>query len=182
MAFVKVKKVHIDKNGNFKMCYSVSNDDRPYATGTFYTDSETVEEKVLRFIEGLNDDIVLTEGCVGNVADSLGYYLACREGDYKPLSVQNFDLEKFMRTLTMFRKAPNIGFTLELVNNITRQVDCYVNFKAKSLVSKLSKDCIKGCWYVYSKKQRLRVPYGNFSRIGCVGKTQQVPVNLDDLL
>lgn len=182
MAFVKVKKVHIDKKGNFKMCYSVSNDDRPYATGTFYADSETVEEKVLRFIEGLNDDIVLTEGCTGNVADSLGYYLACSEGQEKPLSVQNFDLPKFMEILTMYIDVPNIGFTLEIAKDITEVTEYFVNFKARSFVTKLSKDCIRGCWYVYSKKQRLRVPYGKVARIGCVGKTQQVPVDLDDLL
>ncbi len=89
MAFVKVKKVYIDKKGNFKMCYSVSNDSRPYATGTFYADSETVEGKVLRFIEGLNDDIVLTDGCTGNVADALAYMLEFSEVE-KPLSIENF--------------------------------------------------------------------------------------------
>lgn len=51
MAYVSVKRVHIDKQGNFKMNVSVSNDDRPYATYTFYEDSKTIEEKVLRFIE-----------------------------------------------------------------------------------------------------------------------------------
>lgn len=163
MAFVKVKKVYIDKKGNFKMCYSVSNDNRPYATGTFYADSETVEEKVLRFIEGLNDDIVLTDGCTGNVADALAYMLEFSEVE-KPLSIENFNIAEFMRCWTSMRLLGKTRYMIQILgaDGVVKMV---VNFKYEVYRDECNDDCLRNYWYAYSMKQRLRVPYGYTARI-----------------
>lgn len=163
MAFVKVKKVHIDKKGNFKMCYSVSNDDRPYATGTFYADSETVEEKVLRFIEGLNDDIVLTEGCTGNVADALAYMIEFSEIE-KPLSLENFNIDEFMRCWASIRLMGNTRYMIQILGE-DGVVKSVVNFKYKAYVDVCNDDCLRNYWYAHRIKQRLRLPYKSTARI-----------------
>lgn len=156
MAYVSVKRVHIDKQGNFKMNVSVSNDDRPYATYTFYEDSKTIEEKVLRFIENYNDDLVLTEGCTGNVADALGYMIEHSEIE-KPLSVDNFDIDKFMEVFNLIQEFKGVKFAIRV-----KADGClvYVNVKGKHFTTKLSKDCLRGYWYLQGLKSRLRVPSG----------------------
>lgn len=163
MAFVKVKRVYIDKKGNFKMCYSVSNDNRPYATGTFYADSKTVEEKVLRFIEGFNDDIVLTEGCTGNVADALALMVELSEIE-KPLSVENFNIDEFMRCWVSICSMGKTRYMLQILG-ADGVVQSIVNFKYEVYTDVCKDDCLRNYWYVHRMKQCLRVPYGCTARI-----------------
>ena len=151
MAFVKVRKVYIDKQGNFKMCFSVSNDSCPYRTASFYEDSPTIEEKVLRFIRNYNDDVVLTEGCTGNVADTLAYMPNISELE-KPLSEENFDIDLFMECFKLFYGHGSDQYVLECVNN---DVVAYFNFKYYTWNNDCSKNCKRGYAYVSKIYSRL---------------------------
>lgn len=151
MAFVKVRKVYIDKQGNFKMCFSVSNDSCPYRTASFYEDSPTIEEKVLRFIANYNDDVVLTEGCTGNVADTLAYMSDISELE-KPLSEENFDINLFMECFKLFYRHGSDQYVLEYVNN---DVVAYFNFKYYTWNNDCSKNCKRGYAYVSKIYSRL---------------------------
>ena len=151
MAFVKVRKVYIDKQGNFKMCFSVSNDSCPYRTASFYEDSPTIEEKVLRFIANYNDDVVLTEGCTGNVADTLAYMSDISELE-KPLSEENFDIDLFMECFKLFSGHGSDQYVLEYVNN---DVVAYFNFKYYTWNNDCSKNCKRGYAYVSKIYSRL---------------------------
>lgn len=151
MAYIKVRKVHIDKQGNFKMCFSVSNDSCPYRTASFYEDSPTIEEKVLRFIANYNDDVVLTEGCTGNVADTLAYMSNISELA-KPLSEENFDINLFMEYFKLFFGHGTEQYVLEYVNN---DVVAYFNFKYYTWNNDCSKNCKRGYAYVSKIYSRL---------------------------
>lgn len=151
VAYIKVRKVHIDKQGNFKMCFSVSNDSCPYRTASFYEDSPTIEEKVLRFIVNYNDDVVLTEGCTGNVADTLAYMSDISELE-KPLSEENFDIDLFMKCFKLFYGHGSDQYVLEYVNN---DVVAYFNFKYYTWNNDCSKNCKRGYAYVSKIYSRL---------------------------
>ena len=151
VAYIKVRKVHIDKQGNFKMCFSVSNDSCPYRTASFYEDSPTIEEKVLRFIVNYNDDVVLTEGCTGNVADTLAYMSDISELE-KPLSEENFDINLFMECFKLFYGHGSDQYVLEYVNN---DVVAYFNFKYYTWNNDCSKNCKRGYAYVSKIYSRL---------------------------
>lgn len=163
MSHVNVRKVHIDKKGNFKMCYKISNDSYPYRTDSFYENCSTLEEKVLAFIEGLNDDIFLTEGCTGNVADTLAYMVEFSKVE-KPLSVANFDIDEFMKCFENIREMSNIRYMIQIVDADGR-VKSVVNFKHKAFAEVCNDDCLRNYWYAYRIKQRLRVPYKCTARI-----------------
>lgn len=151
VAYIKVRKVHIDKQGNFKMCFSVSNDSCPYRTASFYEDSPTIEEKVLRFIVNYNDAVVLTEGCTGNVADTLAYMSDISELE-KPLSEENFDIDLFMECFKLFYGHGSDQYVLEYVNN---DVVAYFNFKYYTWNNDCSKNCKRGYAYVSKIYSRL---------------------------
>lgn len=151
MAFVKVRKVYIDKQGNFKMCFSVSSDSCPYRTASFYEDSPTIEEKVLRFIANYNDDVVLTEGCTGSVADTLAYMSNISELE-KPLSEENFDIDLFRECFKLFYGHGSDQYVLEYVNN---DVVAYFNFKYYTWNNDCSKNCKRGYAYVSKIYSRL---------------------------
>ena len=163
MSHVNVRKVHIDKKGNFKMCFSISNDSCPYRTTSFYEEYETIEDKVLAFIDDYNDDIFLTEGCTGNVADTLAYILEFSEIE-KPLSVENFDISKFMECFENIREMSNIRYMIQVVDENGR-IKSIVNFKRKAFTEVCNDDCLRNYWYAHRIKQRLRVPYKCTARI-----------------
>lgn len=144
MSFVNVKRVHIDKQGNFKMCFSVSNDSCPYRTASFYENCGTVEEKVLAFMENYNDDVRLTPACTGNVADTLAY-LVDNSTLEKPLSLGNFDINAFMRAFEFFKNNPNEKFVLEYTMFDGKVV--YFNFKYNDLRYSCNKNCQRGYAY-----------------------------------
>lgn len=133
------------------MCFSVSNDSCPYRTASFYEDSPTIEEKVLRFIANYNDDVVLTEGCTGNVADTLAYMANTSELE-KPLSEENFDIDLFMECLKLFYGHGSDQYVLEYVNN---DVVAYFNFKYYTWNNDCSKNCKRGYAYVSKIYSRL---------------------------
>ena len=145
------KSIYIDKQGNFKVCFSVSNDSCPYRTASFYEDSPTIEEKVLRFIANYNDDVVLTEGCIGNVADTLAYMSDISELE-KPLSEENFDINLFMECFKLFYGHGSDQYVLEYVNN---DVVAYFNFKYYTWNNDCSKNCKRGYAYVSKIYSRL---------------------------
>lgn len=144
MSFINVKRVHIDKQGNFKMCYSVSNDSCPYRTASFYEGCGTVEEKVLAFMDNLNDDVRLTPACTGNVVDTLAY-IVDHSTIEKPLSMENFDINTFMRAFEFFKNNSNDKYALEYTMSDGKVA--YFNFKYSALKYGCDKNCQRGYAY-----------------------------------